>query len=117
MKFIVDAQLPKKLSYFLQQKGYDSIHTLDLPNKNASSDLEINNLSLNESRIVISKDSDFFNRYLTKVEPYKLLLISTGNLSTNELINVFEKNIDKIIDEIAHNSVVEITKESLITIL
>lgn len=117
MKFIVDAQLPKQLSYFLQQKGYDSIHTLDLPNKNASSDLEINDLSLKESRIVISKDSDFFNRYLTKVEPFKLLLISTGNLSTNELINIFEKNIDKIIDEITHNFVVEITKESLITIL
>jgi hypothetical protein len=42
MKFIVDAHLPKKLSYFLQEKGYDSIHTLDLPNRNASSDLEIN---------------------------------------------------------------------------
>lgn len=117
MKFIVDAHLPKKLSYFLQEKGYDSIHTLDLPNKNASSDLEINNLSLKESRIVISKDSDFYNRYLTKVEPYKLLLISTGNLSTKELINLFEKNIDKIMDEIAHNFVVEITKNSLITIL
>jgi predicted nuclease of predicted toxin-antitoxin system len=117
MKFIVDAHLPKKLSYFLQEKGYDSIHTLDLPNKNASSDLEINNLSLKDSRIVISKDSDFYNRYLTKVEPYKLLLISTGNLSTKELINLFEKNIDKIIDEIAHNFVVEITKDSLITIL
>ena len=62
MKFIVDAHLPKKLSYFLQEKGYDSIHTLDLPNKNASSDLEINNLSLKENRIVISKDSDFYNR-------------------------------------------------------
>ena len=49
MKFIVDAHLPKKLSYFLTEKGYDSIHTLDLPNKNASSDLEINNLSLKEN--------------------------------------------------------------------
>ena len=117
MKFIVDAHLPKKLSYFLQKKGYDSIHTLDLPNKNSSSDLEINELSLKENRIVISKDSDFYNRYLTKVEPYKLLLVSTGNIPNRELIAIFEKNIDKIMDEISRNHVVEITKESLITIL
>lgn len=36
MKFIVDAQLPKSLSDYLFKMGYDSIHTLDLPeiNKN-----------------------------------------------------------------------------------
>lgn len=31
MKFLIDAQLPKKLSMFLIEKGYSSIHTLDLP--------------------------------------------------------------------------------------
>lgn len=72
MKFIVDAQLPRKLSTFLNEKGFDSVHTLELPRKNATSDLEINDLSLREKRIVISKDSDFYNRYLTKLEPYKV---------------------------------------------
>jgi len=38
MKFIVDAHLSKKLSLFLNEKGFDSIHTLDLPNKNSTSD-------------------------------------------------------------------------------
>lgn len=77
----------------------------------------MNNLSLKEGRIVISKDSDFYNRYHTKVEPYKLILISTGNLSIKELINIFEKNINKIMDEMAHNYVVEVTKDSLISII
>ena len=59
MKFIVDAHLPRKLSNFLNEKGFDCIHTLDLPKKNATSDREINALSIKEQRVVISKDSDF----------------------------------------------------------
>ena len=102
---------------YLNEKGYDCIHTLDLPKKNATPDEEINTLSLKEKRIVISKDSDFYNRYLTKVEPYKLLQISTGNIKTKDLISLFDKNIDRIMEEISCNFVVEITKKSLITIL
>lgn len=33
VKFIVNAQLPKRLSVFLNDKGFDSLHTLDLPKK------------------------------------------------------------------------------------
>ncbi len=33
MKFIIDAQLPRRLAHFLQNLGYDAIHTLDLPQK------------------------------------------------------------------------------------
>ncbi len=61
MKFIVDAQLPKSLARFLSERGFDAIHTLDLPGKNATDDREINRLSLEEKRIVISKDSDFYD--------------------------------------------------------
>ena len=39
MKFLIDAQLPQKLVGWLQEKGHDAIHTLDLPRKNATSDL------------------------------------------------------------------------------
>ena len=38
MKFLLDTQLPKKLAEFLKWKGYDAIHTLDLPNKNRTTD-------------------------------------------------------------------------------
>ena len=46
MRFLVDAQLPKKLSRFLNEKGFESIHTLDLPNGNKTTDAEIIELSL-----------------------------------------------------------------------
>jgi len=88
VKFLVDAHLSKKISSFLNDKEHDSIHTLDLPNKNKTSDKEINKISINDSRIVISKDVDFYNRYLTKLEPYKLFYINTGNISAKALIEL-----------------------------
>ena len=96
---------------------FSSINGINLPNKNATKDSEINELSLKENRIVISKDSDFYNRYLVKSEPFKLIIISIGNISNKDFLILFEKNLDKILEEISHNSVVEITGKSLITIL
>ena len=93
MKFIVDAQLPKALANFLISRNFDAIHTLDLPRKNISTDEEINEISLLENRIVISKDSDFFDRYTRIKEPYKLLFVKTGNISTRRLIEIFDKNL------------------------
>lgn len=117
MKFIIDAQLPRKLSAFLSEKGFDSIHTLDLPKKNKTSDSEINKISIEQKRILISKDSDFYNSYFQKVEPYKLIYLTTGNISTGELIEIFDKNYEKIFEEIQLNFVVEISKTSIITII
>ncbi len=71
MKFIVDAQLPVRLARFLQSVGYDTIHTRDLPQQNATPDTEINEISIQESRIVITKDSDFLDSFLINHEPYK----------------------------------------------
>lgn len=117
MKFLVDAQLPKKLFDYLIRKGYDSIHTLDLPNKNSTSDNSINELSISEERILITKDADFYNSYLQKSEPYKLIFLTTGNISTLRLLAIFEKNHERIFEEISFNTVVEVTSSSIITII
>jgi len=92
MKFIVDAQLPASLAKWLQTQGFDAIHTLDLPNKNFTSDVDIIALSMAEERMVISKDYDFFEYYLLKGEPHKLLFITVGNIVNRELLNLFELN-------------------------
>jgi predicted nuclease of predicted toxin-antitoxin system len=56
MNFIVDAQLPKSLSDFLNSKGHNSIHTLELDNKNKTSDNTIVEIAEKENRVVITKD-------------------------------------------------------------
>jgi predicted nuclease of predicted toxin-antitoxin system len=64
MRFVVDAQLPKSLSDLINSKGYDSIHTLDLPKANATQDHEILELCIRENRVVMTKDNDFLDSYL-----------------------------------------------------
>jgi len=42
MKFLVDAQLPRRLVFRLQESGHEAIHTLDLPLGNRTPDSLIN---------------------------------------------------------------------------
>ena len=90
MKFPIDAQLPKTLADFFRERGFDAVHTLELPNKNFTKDSEINQISLDEERIVISKDSDFYDSYSAKQEPYKLLYLTIGNVRNKELIDLVQ---------------------------
>ncbi len=85
MKFLVDAQLPRSLSEFLCSNDHDSIHTLDLPDKNRSSDHLITQISIEQDRVVVTKDSDFLKSFLIYNQPKKLLLINTGNIANPDL--------------------------------
>lgn len=115
MKFLLDAQLPKKLSLFLQYKGHDSIHTLDLPNQNRTKDSEVNTLSMKDQRVVISKDTDFVESLLISDKPYKLLYINTGNISNKQLQELFNKNLKQIVLCLEENKLVELTYQNIIT--
>ena len=114
MKFLVDAQLPKNLSIWFKEKGIDSIHTSDLPSKNNTTDETINNYSLNEKRIVVSKDADFLQSYKLSDKPYKLLLVSTGNITNQKLKEIFEKQIENILRLFEENFCIELTHENII---
>ena len=71
MKFLVDAQLPKRLAAQLGQAGNETIHTLDLPLRNRTTDSAINELSINNGYIVITKDSDFVESFAPLSFPIK----------------------------------------------
>jgi predicted nuclease of predicted toxin-antitoxin system len=108
MKFLVDAQLPVRLSYLLKSMGYDSIHTKELILRNATPDTEINMISISQQRIVITKDSDFWDSFHIQQQPYKLLLVATGNISNRELEAIFAKNLEKITQLFEKHSLIEI---------
>ena len=108
MKFIIDAQLPFALSKYLEQKGFDVIHTDDLPNKEFTTDNEIREISVKENRILITKDSDFLDSFYVNSVPPKLLLISTGNIKNKTLIRLFDSNMEKIAELFITYSFVEL---------
>lgn len=110
MDFIVDAQLPIDISDMLNARGHNSIHTTQLPKKNLTSDDEIRILSMHEKRVVITKDSDFFDSFLLRNEPHKLVIVRTGNAKLSELISIFETHFDSIILALEQGGMVELTR-------
>jgi len=92
MKFLVDAQLPHQLSRFLNGHGHDSIHCSDLRTGARTTDDQINAITVTEKRVLITKDADFVNSFLTRREPFKLLLVATGNICNNDLLDLFRRN-------------------------
>ena len=56
MKFLIDTQLPRRLALRFQELGHDVLHTLDMPLANRTTDAVINELSILEQRVVITKD-------------------------------------------------------------
>ena len=75
MIFIIDSQFPISLSNHLKSREHDSIHTLDLPDKNKSKDNFTTSISFKQKRIVVTKDNDFLESYLIHGEPQKLILV------------------------------------------
>ena len=56
MKFIVDAQLPRRLARELAASGHDAVHTLDFPAGNRTPDEEIVAVAVREGRVVMTPD-------------------------------------------------------------
>ena len=114
MRFIVDAQLPKRLSQLIQEEGYDCLHTQDLLKGNATSDTDINTLSIKEKRVVITKDADFIQSFLLQQKPYKLLLIATGNIKNAELETLFKRNLKQVATLLETHSYIELGRDAIV---
>jgi predicted nuclease of predicted toxin-antitoxin system len=114
VKFLVDAHLPRRLARQLQAVGHDALHTLDLPSGNRTSDAEINAISASEQRIVGTKDSDFVDSFMLHHRPWKLLLVSTGNISNRELEQLFAANLTAIANGFITYDYVELNRTNII---
>ena len=113
MKFLVDAQLPRRFANWLNEAGHDALHTLDLPRKNLTPDHEVIASARQDGRIVVSKDADFVQYFLINGEPL-LLLISTGNINNAELEKLLRANLSGIEAAFASSRFVEITCDALV---
>jgi predicted nuclease of predicted toxin-antitoxin system len=48
MKYLIDAQLPRRLAHYLRGRGHDVVDTRDLPQGNQTGDSTINRVLLHE---------------------------------------------------------------------
>ncbi len=110
MRLLVDAHLPRGLCTVLARHGHDAMHAFDLPAGNATKDGSINQLSLTEQRVVLSKDTDFFYSHLLQGRPWKLLLVRTGNISTRDLCALMEHHLPAIEAALQNHTLVELDR-------
>lgn len=114
MKFLIDAQLPYRFKEWLSTLGHDIIHTLDLPHRNLTEDVDIVAIAEENNRIVVTKDSDFLNLHILHGVPRKLLIVSTGNIANKDLEILFTNNSDIILREFDLGAkIVELSKSSV----
>lgn len=114
MRFIIDAQLPRRLQTLLRAFGHDALHSQDLPAANRTPDSEIAGLAVHEDRIVISKDRDSVDSFVLSGRPKNLLWITTGNIHNDALLKLFENNLPAITAAFAHASFVELSPTQII---
>jgi predicted nuclease of predicted toxin-antitoxin system len=114
VKFLVDAQLPFSLAKLLNEQGFDTIHTYNLPDRNKTTDQNICNLAKEQQRIIISKDKDFLDSHLIKRIPEKIIIVRTGNISNQVLLELFRVNISSIIQMLERSSLIEINQLEII---
>lgn len=90
--FLVDQQLPKALATYLTEHGDDATHIKDYPGGTTMGDLEVARLADAEGRFVVTKDDDFRISHLLGKPPAKLLHVACGNISTRDLLAMFDRH-------------------------
>ena len=75
-------------------------------------------IAIAQNRIIVTKDSDFFDRYLLKGAPPKVLLLEIGNTKNTILFRFIEEQIPRVkiffikttprINKVTNNTIVTI---------
>ncbi len=114
MKFLVDAQLPRRLARWLCDAGCDAVHTLDLPDANRAPDTAVIERADREGRAVVTKDADFVDSHILLGRPARLLLISTGNIGNREVEALLGPLLPVIVSEFRTHSFLEVGRTGVV---
>jgi predicted nuclease of predicted toxin-antitoxin system len=114
VKFLVDAQLPRRLALWLQQRGHDVVHTLDLAQQNRTPDPLLLARANQDVRVLVTKDTDFEITHELGQGPPKLLLITTGNIHNNELLSLFVRHEETLFRLLAQHEFIELSRSQVI---
>ncbi len=93
MKFLLDAHIPPSLARLLRDRGHDVKLCAELPAAHLSKDGALNECSLREQRVVVTKDVDFWHSLVLQGRPWKLLLVRTGNLRLKDFLSWFGQKL------------------------
>lgn len=109
--FVVDVNLPKRFSFFNNDAF---VHVVDIDP--FMTDDQLWNYALKHNRVIITKDSDFYEKSLSSDKNPKVIYLKLGNATLNELHRFFELNWNDILKhlELASLIIVEWTQIKVI---
>jgi len=96
MKFLCDVHISYRIAKHLNSLGYEAIHVNDILDRWNTKDSAISKYADLNNYVVITKDADFRDSFFIHSTPSKLIKINLGNISNNELIDIFTENIHSI---------------------
>ncbi len=113
MKFWLNANLaPRIANWLCQEFKIDCVALLDMKEESLS-DEAIFERARKVNAIVITKDFDFVNLVTSRGAPPQVLILSVGNCTNKELIEILRKNFGEALKLIHEGqAIVEITKGS-----
>src|SRR5688572_25386809 len=92
---LIDQNLPLKLKDILAPFFPGTVHVKEL-HMERSTDTDLWRYAVEKELVIITKDSDFYDRLTLKGHPPKLIWVRTGNASTLFLVELFRSNISTI---------------------
>lgn len=113
-RFLVDQQLPKALGRYLARHGHNARHIKDYPGGATLPDADVARLADAEDRFVVTKDDDFRISHLLRKPPARLLHVTCGNISTRDLLAMFEDHWPELLAATNEHQHVEIDRSGVI---
>lgn len=108
LKFLVDVNLPKHFHYFNEPHF---VHIVDINPK--MSDEEIWNYALENDFVIITKDTDFYTRFITSLKTPKLVYLKLGNQTLKEMHDFFKANWPNILSLLESSRFIIVTKSAI----
>jgi len=97
--FLVDVNLPKKFSFF---NSTDFIHVMDIDA--TLSDKDIWKLAIKYDLTILTKDTDFYEMFLTEDHHPKVVTFKFGNFKIQDLHQYFTAYWDIILSLLENNN-------------
>ena len=89
MRFLIDTNLPKALSHWINSKGHSSEHVLDLNLAQAKDNVVWRRAQATDA-VIVSKDEDFADLVRRSTEGPQVVWLRTGNGTRRDLLLFLE---------------------------
>lgn len=110
-KFLIDVNLPKQFSFFNKN---NFLFVADIDPR--MSDTRLWEYALKNNLVIVTKDTDFYNLFISSVNKPKVIYLQLGNMKISELHEFFEKNWSDIVNHLSESSMVIVQRDKIISI-